>query len=261
MPSTAMLNCKSIGPENGDNIVILHGLFGDLNNWRGHAERLSDRYQVHSMDCRNHGRSPHINGMAYPQMAADVAHTCATLGIKKTHIIGHSMGGKIAMQLALTYQSLVMRLVIVDIGPRRYPHHHEKIIEGMLKLATSTINSRADANSILQPYVEDQGLRSFLLKNLQPTDNKQYKLRVNINEIAACYDDIADSIKADSVFEDPVLFIKGAESDYLNQTDRAPIAALFEKTSLKTIAGAGHWPHSEKPDVIYKILSDFLDAD
>ena len=260
MTRPVLLNCRSTGVAGGENIVILHGLFGDLNNWRAQAERLSDSYRVHSMDLRNHGDSPHTQGMSYPEMAADVAHTCQSLQIEKTHVIGHSMGGKTAMQLAGTTPDLIERLVVVDIGPRQYPHHHQKFIEGLRLLSQSQLNTRRDADTLLKPYVSDTGVRAFLLKNLQRGKNSEYTLRVNIEEIANKYDAIAAAIQSEFVFNKPVLFIKGAESDYLTKADRSAISALFSNPALKTIDSAGHWPHSEKPDVVYKIVSDFLAA-
>lgn len=260
MPQPIPLNCASTGsPEHG-NLLILHGLFGDLNNWKAMAVRFSTQYQVHCMDLRNHGDSPHVSGMSYPEMAADVAHTCATLGIEHTFVIGHSMGGKTAMQLALRNPDLVDKMAVIDIGPRRYGKHHDQIIDGLKVLSSININSRKQADELLTPFAADTGIRSFLLKNLKRTNAGTYKLRINIDEIASRYDDIAASITSDTQFKQLVMFVKGAESDYLTDADRQPIAALFSNPSLKTIDGAGHWPHSEKPDVVYKILTDFFAA-
>lgn len=193
-------------------------------------------------------------------MASDVAYSCDILGIRNTFVIGHSMGGKTAMQLALDNAGLVDKLAVVDIGPRRYGHHHSKIIEGLQYLSGSAIESRKQADDILQNYVTDAGIRAFLLKNLKRIDNNQYMLRVNINEIALRYDDIADQVTSEKIYQKPVLFLKGAKSDYLTDADREPIATLFSSPSLKSVDDAGHWPHSEKPDVVYKILFDFFAA-
>jgi len=256
-----LLNCSSAGNASNPDLVILHGLFGDLNNWKAIANRLTDHYHVHCMDLRNHGDSPHTSGMTYTEMAADVAATCQSHKITRAHVIGHSMGGKTAMQLALDTTELVDRLAVVDIGPRQYEHHHNSILEGLQHLSVTTLTSRKQADTILQLYAPDAGVRSFLLKNLTRQEDGHYKLRINIDEITACYDDIANSIQSHRQFDHPVLFVKGAESDYLSEADRAPIAKLFSNPSLKTIDGAGHWPHSEKPEVIYKILVDFFAAD
>jgi len=255
-----LLHSQTIGVSGADNVVILHGLFGDLNNWKAMANRLSAEFQVHCMDLRNHGASPHSDGMTYAQMAADVAFTCEQLQITRTHLIGHSMGGKAAMQLALASQhtDLIERLVVVDISPRRYEHHHNSIIEGLQALAASAPASRGEADKLLEPYVAEAAIRSFLLKNLKRTDAGDYRLRINIDEIALRYDDIADAVSSDHKFDKPTLFIKGIDSNYLTEKDRAPINALFSAPAIKTIDGAGHWPHSEKPDVLFKVLSDFL---
>ena len=164
------------------------------------------------------------------------------------------------MQLALDHTLLVDRLIVVDISPRRYAHHHDDIIKGMQLLAASDLTSRRQADELLQPFVANAGVRAFLLKNLQRDDNANYRLRVNIDSIAKNYATIASEITSQNSFASPVLFIKGAESDYLTDKDRDPIAALFPSATLKVIAGAGHWPHSEKPDVIHKVMSDFLAA-
>jgi len=201
------------------------------------------------MDLRNHGASPHATGMTYQQLAADVAHTCSELGIQKTNVLGHSMGGKTAMQLALEYPDLVERLVVVDIGPRRYPPHHNKIIEGMQKLADTKITSRREADTLMQDYVSEMGTRSFLLKNLVRTRDNQYTLRIHLTNIAQAYDDIAAAIESEAVFSNPTLFIKGAKSDYLTDKDRQPIGRLFSNPSLKTVDGAGHWPRDDPSGV------------
>jgi len=265
MVQPVLLNYSTRGPENAPDIVILHGLFGDLNNWKSQAIRLAGDFRVHSLDLRNHGASPHISGMSYPEMAADVAFTCNHLQIETTHVIGHSMGGKTAMQLALSTglegNSLVDKLIVVDIGPRQYPHHHQEIIIGLNALHDTNLNSRKEAENLLLQYVSNSGIRSFLLKNLSRQDNGTYKLRINISEINNRYDDIAAAITdTNTAFNRPTLFIKGAESEYLTEADRPVIAKLFSTPSLKTIDGAGHWPHSEKPEVVYKVISDFLAA-
>ena len=258
-PASVELHCETLG--NGPDLVILHGLFGSGENWRSQAKRLATQFTVHSMDARNHGDSPHTASISYPQMAADVAATCASLGIERTHIIGHSMGGKTAMQLALQQPQLINRLIVVDIGPGQYPHHHRNVIDGLTAVQQSAISSRRDADSLLAQHVDNAAVRAFLLKNLQRTADNRYQLKINLEVIAGQYEHIAAAVGASdntARFDGPVLFIKGAESDYLQPSDRDTILTRFPNTSLKTIDGAGHWPHSEKPDVVYKIISDFL---
>jgi len=251
-----MLHCNTIGT--GPDLVILHGLFGDGENWRSQAQRLSSTFRVHSMDLRNHGQSPHTSNMNYHAMAADVAETCKSLKISQTHILGHSMGGKTAMRLALDNNSLLDKLVIVDIGPRQYPRHHDQIIEGLQHLQSHNLQSRGEANKLLEPFVESPAIRSFLLKNLRRTDESGYSLRINLNTIAACYDEIAAGIESDTPYAGSAIFIKGENSDYLPAKDQTGVFELFPKAQLKIVEGAGHWPHSEKPDIVFKTVNDFL---
>ncbi len=261
LPSAIRLYNETIGT--GPDLVILHGLFGSGENWRSQAKKLAPDFTVHCMDLRNHGDSPHSPVMNYPAMAADVIHTCEQSGLSSFHLLGHSMGGKTAMQLALTHPSVIKKLIIVDIGPKQYPHHHAAILEGMGELqaagANKLLESRRAADTLLATTVENTATRSFLLKNLQRTDSGHYELRINLDAIVKGYDDIAAAIAPTTEpRHEPTLFIKGGESDYLQTSDQAGLVALFPGAKLKAIGGAGHWPQSEKPDVVYKIIHDFL---
>jgi len=259
------LHTKQFGA--GPSLVILHGLFGSWENWRSHAQQLANHFRVTLMDLRNHGQSGHRDRMNYPAMAADVAFTCSQLGIEHAHVLGHSMGGKTAMQLALDYPQLVGRLIIVDIGPGQYPAHHQKILQGMSVLAQQPLDSRKIADEILREFVADQGIRSFLLKNLERNADGQYQLRINLDAIIKQYDSIAAAITVESDSPDekinqgstrPVLFIKGGNSDYLQEKDRELILSLFPSAQLKVVTGTGHWLHSEKPELVQNIIADFL---
>lgn len=258
-PSSSLtLHTDSIG--NGPDLVILHGLFGSGENWRNQARKLAARYTVHSMDARNHGDSPHHPAMSYPLMANDVIATCQQLNLQRIHLLGHSMGGKTAMQVSLQMPDLIDQLIIVDIGPQQYPPHHDRILQGMKSLQQTSCDSRSAADAHLQTYVEDKTVRAFLLKNLQRTDTGDYRLKINVDAIASGYPSISAAVEADknTSYDAPVLFIKGATSDYLRAEDRQSVMSIFPQARLKTIDGAGHWPHSEKPDVVFKIISDFL---
>lgn len=249
------LHTKTRG--NGPNLVILHGLFGDHQNWSSQAQILAEHFTVHTMDMRNHGRSPHSSAMNYPLMAADVAHTCAQLQIDTAHMIGHSMGGKVAMQMSVSMPELIDRLVVVDIAPRQYPRHHSDVLAGLRLLHDNPPASRGDADKTLATQVEDAGIRAFLLKNLQRTESG-FELRINLDAIENSYLDIAAEVPASVAFTNPVLFIKGELSNYLQTSDRDALMARFPNVGLKVIGGAGHWPHAEKPTTVSKILMDFL---
>lgn len=255
------LHTRQFGEE-GPSLIILHGLFGSWENWRSHAQQLAHHFRVTLMDLRNHGQSGHRDRMNYPAMAADVAFTCKQLGIDRSHVLGHSMGGKTAMQLVIDFADLVDRLIVVDIGPGQYPAHHQKILQGMSLLEQKPIGSRKIADEILSEFVADKGIRSFLLKNLERTKDGQYQLRLNLRAIETEYHSIASAV---TVSDDskpatnrPVLFIKGGNSDYLQDKDRSSILSLFPSARVKVITGTGHWLHSEKPDLVQRVISDFL---
>ncbi len=249
------LYSKTIGT--GPDLVILHGLFGDHQNWSTQARTLSEKFTVHSLDLRNHGRSPHDDQMDYAAMAADVAFTCDQLHIDSTRLIGHSMGGKVAMQLCQTQPERVDQLVVVDIAPRQYPPHHSDVLTGLRALADDPPTSRGQADASLARHVADAGVRAFLLKNLQRNGNG-FELRINLDTIERHYSRIAAAVDAGNAYTGPTLFIKGELSDYLKADDRDAIIARFPKSRLKVIGGAGHWPHAEKPAIVSKILMDFL---
>ena len=264
LPSFLPLQLASDSIGTGPNLVILHGLFGDGENWRNQAKKLAISFTVDSLDMRNHGASPHSSQINYPAMAADVKHTCENLGLQKFHLLGHSMGGKTAMQLALDHPSLVERLIIVDIAPKQYPHHHQMVLDGLTQLQAlsrlGNLTSRRQADTVLAEFIGERQTRAFLLKNLQRTESGEYQLRINLDAIVRGYGSIAAAVPAHPTapWQGPVLFIKGAESDYLQTEDKATITGLFPNATLKTIGGAGHWPQSEKPDVVYKIINSFL---
>jgi esterase len=253
------LNYKISGA--GAPLIILHGLFGTLENWGGQAAVLNKSFQVINLDLRNHGRSPHSNTMNYPIMASDIVELLNELEIPAASIIGHSMGGKVAMQLALQYPDRVNKLVVVDISPVSYPTtHHDEIFEGLAAIDLETLKSRADANDILQAYVTNPEIRSFLLKNLYRAENKAFKWRPNLSILKQEYTQLScgPTISKEVVFKNATLFIKGKNSDYMLKEHQDTIDALFESVQFKMIEGAGHWPHAEKPKVFSAILHKFL---
>lgn len=244
----------------GTPLIILHGLFGTLDNWGSQAATLGQSFQVISVDLRNHGQSPHHKDMNYSVMAEDVIELMNNLNIDKAHIIGHSMGGKVAMQLAINNVERVDKLIIVDISPVAYPVHHQQIIEGLLSIDLETLKSRADADQQLTQYESDLGIRAFLLKNLYRNEHKKFAWRANINVIKTQYNNIsnAPTNTANTKFYGPTLFIKGNNSDYIQMSHTSAIQELFENISFKLIEGAGHWPHAEKPKIFSSIIIKFL---
>jgi len=259
-----ILNTDSFGAnENGAvDLVILHGLFGSGDNWRANARQLSGDRRIHLMDLRNHGDSPHDDSMTYPQMADDVIATCDQLQLERVNLLGHSMGGKVAMQIAQQYPDRLKKLVIVDISPRAYEAHHTSVFTAMHDLQSALSSaaplSRKQADSVLARHIDDAGLRAFLLKSLRRNQHGGHELKINLAAIAAGYDNIRAAVQCQQPFHNPVLFIKGELSDYLTEADRKPIAAMFPNAQMKVIGGAGHWPHAEKASAVNGVLSRFL---
>ncbi|NMP16678.1 alpha/beta fold hydrolase [Thalassotalea sp. Y01] len=256
MEHNQSLHYRIIGQ--GEPIVLIHGLFGSLENLNMVAKPLSEQLQVISVDVRNHGKSFHSDTMTYDAMADDVIALLSKLNIDKAHFLGHSMGGKIAMKIALNQPQLVDKLIVADIAPVNYPPHHNEIINGLQDIDMSTVTSRKDADQQLQAAVADAGVRQFLLKNLAKGDNGFF-WRVNLNTIKQKYDDIAIGFN-EGQFLGAVLFIKGSNSNYILTEHRAQIGALFPNASAKIIQGAGHWLHAEKPVAFNKIVIDFING-
>ena len=252
------LNYKQIGQ--GSDVVLIHGLFGSLENLNVIAKPLSEHFRVTNVDLRNHGLSPHSDEMDYLAMANDIVELMATLKIQKAHLIGHSMGGKVAMQVALTHSELVDKLVVLDIAPVSYPARHTQILEALNAVKNADISDRKQADLIMQPYIEELGVRQFLLKSLYKNDEGKFVWRFNLSVLDNKYSTITDNINANNSCLCETLFIKGNDSDYILAEHRDAINALFKNVSAKIIHGAGHWLHAQKPQAVNKAINDFLTA-
>jgi len=266
-----LLNFKIFSPgeiiaQQQTPLFILHGLLGSKDNWRSQAKRLSTRQPVFTLDLRNHGDSPHVKGMSYRAMANDVLKVATQEGINHFNLLGHSMGGKVAMHLALAHGNCVNRLIVVDIAPKAYPLWHLKTLQGLMSVPLDRLKSRKAIDDYLKPWIEDSTERTFLLKNLQrvtkPTTNTVYQWRCNLTEISKGYLNIAGFNHPDSTFTKESLFIKGENSPYIQQKDEALIRSLFPNLSpnkkVVVMKNAGHLPHFDDPDTFYQIVSSFL---
>lgn len=242
----------------GDPVIVLHGLFGSAENLGGIARALSETYEVHSLDARNHGRSFHNNDVSYPAMASDVLAYMDGAGMEKAILLGHSMGGKTAMEVALTAPDRVAALVVADIAPVAYEvDRHGRIFEGMNAVDMSRVSSRADAEAQLAPYIEEDGVLPFLLTNLRRGEDGNYGWRVNLAALQAGYADIIGANRQ-AVYDGPVLFIKGGDSPYLMAEHRDAVLARFPKAQVKVIEGTGHWLHAQKPETFNRLVLEFL---
>ena len=251
----ALLNYQIRGE--GKPLVLIHGLFGSLENLGMVAKPLSEDYQVISVDVRNHGSSFHKDGMEYEELAKDIIDLMAVLTIEKADFLGHSMGGKIAMQLALNHPEKVNKLIVADIAPVAYPAHHQRIIEGLRSINFDIVKTRKDADKALSQYVEEVGVRQFLLRNLANTEGK-LSFKCNLEGIANAYPQIMKDFDKSKQFTGQTLFIKGGDSNYITAEHRDIILQHFPKSKAKIIAGTGHWLHAEKPVAFNKIVKDFL---
>jgi esterase len=242
----------------GDPLLIMHGLFGSLGNWGWHSRALSKHFAVTGLDLRNHGASPHCDEMDYPSMAQDVLEFMDEHDIRRSHLLGHSMGGKVAMQVALLAPDRVDHLIIADIAPVTYASEHEDIFKGLLALDLDAINSRTEADGLLAQYEPDELVRQFLLTNLARNPGGGFFWRINLPALQAHYALLRAAPAGDQVFDGPVLFIKGALSNYILDAHREEILQRFPRANFKMIMHAGHWLHAEKPQTFYRIVLDFL---
>ncbi len=252
-----LLNFNKTGQ--GEPVILLHGLFGSASNLGVVAKALAASFTVYTVDLRNHGKSPHNVHMNYAIMAADVLQLMDDQALASAHLLGHSMGGKTAMQIALSYPQRVSKLVVVDIAPIPYAHGHTNVIEGLTAVAETSIQSRQQADEILAQHVDDAGVRSFLLKSLTRTPQGHYVWQLNLEGIKANYDEVAKG-NSGTPFTGNTLFVKGGTSDYLLLEHKAAVMALFPKAQLKVIANAGHWPHAEQPELFNKLVLQFLET-
>jgi pimeloyl-ACP methyl ester carboxylesterase len=252
------LNYKSYGE--GFPLVILHGMFGNLDNWQTLARKWAADYRVLLVDLRNHGRSPHADEMNYPLMAEDLATFLEDQGIDRCHLLGHSMGGKVAMQTALSYPGLVDKLVVVDMAPRQYGRGHDDVFAALKALDPAAIRDRRHADELMQPHMADAGVRMFLLKNLARDDQAGFRWRMNLKVLDRDYEQLIAPVGggAGQAFDGRALFVRGAKSGYVRDEDLEGIQRLFPAAELVTVAGAGHWVHAEQPRELRRIVGEFL---
>lgn len=239
-------------------LLLLHGLFGSSANWHGIARRLADRYWIVVPDLRNHGRSPWSARMSYEAMADDIAILMNDLGIRRASLIGHSMGGKAAMWLALTQPERIGSLVVADIAPVRYRSRFSDILTGLNGLPLGDLMTRAQADSLLAATVPEQAIRNYLLQNLM-RDGETWRWRVNLPVIGANIGRIMDFPAAEGrQYPASTQFVYGTASDYVGGAQLAAIKALFPLTRLRAIPNAGHWVYADQPDAFVAAISGFL---
>ena len=255
---TIALYSRKVG-ENGPDFVVLHGLFGSGKNWRSFAGSLEDDFQVWTLDARNHGDSPHADSMSYQQMAEDVARFFVENELENVVLLGHSMGGKTAMQLALQFPDRIAALIVVDIAPVCYDHLHKqlKLIEAMQELDLAGEMSRSEIEKKLAVKIPEKRLLSFLMTNLN-RQNGQFQWRIGLEQIAAGMPELLNYPELKSVFKGPVQFIGGENSAYLKFEYHALIRKYFPESRITMLENCGHWLHVEQPVAFQKTVNEFL---
>ena len=258
-----LLNMFQFNPTGGHPLVVLHGLFGSQDNWRSQALEWAQGRWVITMDLRNHGMSGHHPLMNYATMAEDVCGTLDELGLKRVDLLGHSMGGKVAMQLAINQPQRVNSLVIADIAPVAYQPSHQSILAGLNSIDLATLASRKQALDLLIKHQLDVQVCQFLLKSLYKNDAGEFALRYNLKAIKDNYQAISaaptSSIKL-PCFSGPVLILKGADSHYILADHKEAFDTLLPNAELKIMTGCGHWLHAEKPELFCRLVTRFLDS-
>lgn len=242
----------------GQNIVILHGFLGMGDNWKSISKHLAKGdYQIHLPDARNHGKSPHSEDFTYELMVDDLKTYFEDHQLKDVILIGHSMGGKTAMQFASKHPDFVKSLIVVDISPKLYHPHHDDILSCLKTLKDSRLDSRSEAEDILKEKIKDQGVRLFLLKNLKRESDNTLSLKPNVDVFISNRYEIGRALPEHFRFDGPTLFIKGENSSYIRSKDIKLIQEHFPEAKIKSVSKAGHWLHAENPKEFLDIIYNF----
>lgn len=242
----------------GQPLIILHGLFGSSDNWYTLSKVFASRYRVFTVDQRNHGQSPHSNDHNYKLLTEDLEEFVQEHKLKDPVILGHSMGGKTAMNFALKDPSLLSKLIVVDIMPKEYPLHHESILAGMKSLNLKTLESRSQADHLLQAHVPEPDVRQFLLKNLARDESQGFMWKINLPVLDANIGPMCEGLQYAGQFTGPSLFVKGSKSWYYENGDEQPVSQLFPKAEWITL-DTGHWVQAEKPEEFVTSVMGWLE--
>jgi len=244
--------------NDGPALVLLHGLFGSNETLGSVARALSADFTVLAMDLRNHGRSDHDPGMSYAMLADDVLETLAAAGVERASLLGHSLGGKTAMELALSRPQQVERLIVADIAPIAYEHRHDRELEALRGLDLERIRSRRDADRALADAISSPAIRQFLLKNLVRADDG-FAWRIPLDTIHREYAQIGAAPASPGPYEGPTLFIRGGDSDYIPEEAEPAIHERFPNARVETIPEAAHWVHVDAPEAFLELVRQFLE--
>ncbi len=240
----------------GQPMIILHGLFGYSDNWQTHAKKLADYFRVILVDLRNHGHSEWSDEFSYRSMSEDLFELVQDLQLEKTILLGHSMGGKVAMQFANDHADVLDKLIVVDIANKTYPMHHQHILAGMHAINLPNIKARSEAESILTEHIDSDGVRQFLLKNLYWKEKGKLAWRMNLKVLESEMSEILTALPLNEIML-PTLFIRGELSNYITDEDIKELEDLFPDSTFLTIPNAGHWVHAEAQEEFLESVLSF----
>jgi esterase len=243
----------------GQPFIILHGFLGMSDNWKTLGKKFSEKgFEVHLIDQRNHGRSFHDNTFNYEILIQDLKEYCDAYQLEDIVLLGHSMGGKTAMLFTTTFPNMISKLIVADISPRYYPVHHDAILEGLDALDFNSIKTRKEADTVLSNYIQDFGIRQFLLKNVYWEDKSKLGLRINLKVLKDNVEEVGEALPSSLIFKGYALFLHGDKSEYIRADDEALIKLQFPKAKIETISNAGHWLHAENPKEFFNHVMQFV---
>jgi len=249
------LNFKVFGE--GEPVIILHGFLGSLDNWQSVAKDLSYGYKVYLIDLRNHGKSEHTSKHSYALMSEDLKEFFQQHNITNASVIGHSMGGKTAMFFAALNPILVAQLVVIDIGVKYYPPHHQEVLGALNCIDLSLVTSRQEVEAHLMQKLNDNGVVQWLMKNLK-REGDAFQWKFNLKDLSTEIENIGEALPEEAEFLNPTLFIRGGNSHYVLDEDIEGIMQHFPLVKMETITNAGHWVHAERPHEFNDVLQKFL---
>ncbi|MEZ5572559.1 MAG: alpha/beta fold hydrolase [Halioglobus sp.] len=244
----------------GPAVVLLHGLFGSGGNLGALSRALQTEFSVYSVDLPGHGRSGWLLDPDLPAMADSVYRWMDGEGLARAHLVGHSLGGKVAMQFALQHGARADSLVVADIAPVSYMRHHDAVFTALAAVAAQQCRSRDEAAALLARHLREPGVAQFLLSSLQRDDNGVYRWRFDLSGLESGYAALLAAPEAEHAYAGPVLFIKGGTSDYIQEQHWPAVQARFPNAAIKVMPDCGHWLHAEKPQQFNGIVRRFLEA-
>ncbi len=245
--------------KGGTPLIVLHGLFGMADNWGSFGRSFGEKRQVHLLDLRNHGRSFHSEDMSVEVMVEDLLAYITSIGADKVLLLGHSLGGKVAMQFAIDHPGKIEKLIIADIAPKAYPPHHEDIFDALSAVDITTLDNRKDVQVKIEHYLSDPGVIQFLLKNVYIREDRKLDWRFNLDVLKNKYTEFITVGVKSGIFNGPTLFLPGEKSRYILPEDKIKIREQFPNAVFKTIPNAGHWVQAENPQAFDAFVAEFLD--